>query len=62
MLEAPITEGEMPQMKGSAMLCAAKTKDEVLERLKRDVYVTGGVWDWSKVQIVPFKSAIRKAL
>jgi hypothetical protein len=30
--------------------------------LKRDVYVTDGVWDWDKVQIIPFKSALRKAL
>lgn len=62
MLESPITEGETPQMKGSAMLIGAQTKEEVLERLKRDVYVTGKVWDWEKVQIIPFKSAIRKAL
>lgn len=64
MLEEPIKEGEAgpPRMKGSAMLCGAKTKEEVLERLKRDVYVTGEVWDWEKVQIIPFKSALRKAL
>lgn len=62
MLEEPITEGEAPKMKGSAMLIGAKTREEVLERLKRDVYVSGKVWDWEKVQIIPFKSALRKAL
>ncbi|KAF2745663.1 hypothetical protein M011DRAFT_405846 [Sporormia fimetaria CBS 119925] len=62
MLEEPLKEGETPKMKGSAMLIAAKTKEEVLERLKKDAYVTGGIWDMSKVQIIPFKSALRKAL
>ena len=62
MLEEPVKEGETPKMKGSAMLIGASTREEVVERLKRDVYVTGGVWDWEKVQIIPFKSALRKAL
>ena len=51
-----------PAMKGSAMLIGADSKEEVLERLKRDVYVEGQVWDWEKVQIIPFKSALRKPL
>ncbi|KAF2872547.1 hypothetical protein BDV95DRAFT_606148 [Massariosphaeria phaeospora] len=51
-----------PSMKGSCMLVGARTREEVVERLKRDVYVEGGVWDWEKVQIIPFKSAIRKPL
>jgi hypothetical protein len=62
MLEEPIAEGQAPKMKGSAMLIGAKTREEVVERLKKDVYVKGEVWDWSKVQIIPFKSALRKAL
>ena len=64
MLEEPIKEGDAgpPKMKGSAMLIGAKTKEEVLERLKKDVYVKGEVWDFEKVQIIPFKSALRKAL
>ncbi|KAJ4357924.1 uncharacterized protein N0V89_002501 [Didymosphaeria variabile] len=62
MLEEPVTEGQTPKMKGSTMLIGAKTKEEVMERLKQDVYVKEGVWDWSKVQIIPFKSALRKAL
>jgi len=64
MLEEPIKEGDTstPKMKGSAMLVGAKTKEEVLERLKKDVYVSGEVWDLEKVQIIPFKSALRKAL
>ncbi|KAF1358340.1 hypothetical protein EJ07DRAFT_125183 [Lizonia empirigonia] len=64
MLEEPIKEGDAgpPKMKGSAMLIGAKTREEVEDRLKKDVYVEGGVWDLSKVQIIPFKSALRKAL
>jgi len=64
MLEEPIKEGDTnpPKMKGSAMLVGARSKEEVVERLKKDVYVTGQVWDWEKVQIIPFKSALRKAL
>ena len=64
MLEEPIQEGstDPPKMKGSACLVGAKTREEVVERLKKDVYVEGGVWDLEKVQIIPFKSAIRKPL
>jgi hypothetical protein len=62
MLEKPVVEGETPKMKGSAVLCVAATREEVVERLKRDVYVTSGVWDFEKVQIIPFKSALRKGL
>lgn len=65
MLEEPFQEGidaGPPKMKGSAMLVGAKSKEEVLERLKKDVYVEKGVWDLSQVQIIPFRSALRKAL
>jgi hypothetical protein len=62
MLEEPIQEGETPKMKGSACLIGAKTREEVIERLKKDAYVESGVWDLEKVQIFPFKSALRKPL
>ncbi|KAF1946160.1 hypothetical protein EJ02DRAFT_450928 [Clathrospora elynae] len=64
MLEAPIdaSSNDPPRMKGSACLIGAATREEVVERLKRDVYVSGGVWDLEKVQIIPFRSALRKAL
>jgi hypothetical protein len=63
MLEEPIQEGDTgpPKMKGSAMLIGARTREEVLERVRKDVYVEGGVWDVEKVQIIPFRSALRKA-
>lgn len=47
-----------PPIIGSAMVAYAETREEVLERLKSDVYSKSEVWDWSKVQIYPFKSAI----
>lgn len=64
MLEEPIQAGDTnpPKMKGSAMLIGAKTREEVVERLKKDVYVEKGVWDVSKAEIIPFRSALRKAL
>jgi hypothetical protein len=64
MLEEPIKEGDSgpPKMKGSAMLIGARTKEEVLERVKKDVYAGEGVWDVDAVQVIPFRSAVRKAL
>lgn len=49
MLEEPPVEGETPKMKGSAVLIWAESKEQVLERLKKDVYAEGQVWDLSKV-------------
>ncbi|EMD96544.1 hypothetical protein COCC4DRAFT_150068 [Bipolaris maydis ATCC 48331] len=64
MLEEPIQPGDTnpPKMKGSACLVAAATREEVIERVKKDVYVEEGVWNLDEVQIIPFKSALRKAL
>jgi hypothetical protein len=41
------------------MLAYAETKEEVLEKIRTDIYAESGVWDLSKVQIWPFRSAIR---
>ena len=64
MLEEPVKPGDTnpPKMKGSACLIGAASREEVVERLKKDVYVTEGVWNMDEVQIIPFKSALRKAL
>ncbi|KAL1584572.1 hypothetical protein WHR41_07056 [Cladosporium halotolerans] len=62
MLEEPIKEGVPPKMKGSVLMCVANTEEEVWDRVKKDVYYTGDVWDKEKVQIFPFKSAIRQGL
>jgi hypothetical protein len=49
MLEEPIREGVPPKMKGSVLMCVADTEEEVLERVRRDVYYEAGVWDKEKV-------------
>ncbi|EMC97199.1 hypothetical protein BAUCODRAFT_32941 [Baudoinia panamericana UAMH 10762] len=48
-LDEPLKEGEGPKINGSAMLARADTKEQVLEKLKEDVYYKTGVWDWEKV-------------
>lgn len=40
------------KMLGSAMLAWAASKEEVLEKLKKDVYTENQVWDWSKVRFL----------
>ncbi|KAI9785696.1 MAG: hypothetical protein M1839_008713 [Geoglossum umbratile] len=54
--------GEVPKMKGSIMLALAGSKEEVVKALQEDIYFKSNVWDWDKVQIYPFRTAIRKAL
>lgn len=49
MLDEPIKEGSGPKINGSIMMAVADSKEEVLEKLKKDVYWTGGVWDTSNV-------------
>jgi uncharacterized protein len=61
-MSSPPKEGETPPMIGSALIAVAETKEEVLDRLRSDVYTTSGVWDVDKVQIWPFRSAIRSGL
>ena len=60
MSEKP-SEGHVPMI-GSAMVAYAETKEEVIEAIKKDIYTESEVWDLSKIQIWPFRSAIRKGL
>lgn len=76
LLNEPAQEGKALDIKGSAMLANAATKEEVIEELKKDIYSTGGVWNWdevcdlvsgecllmmcSQVVIYPFKAAFIK--
>jgi uncharacterized protein YciI len=63
MFSHPPQDGESPPpMVGSALLAYAETKEEVMEIVKNDIYATSGVWDLNKIQIWPFKSAIRSDL
>jgi hypothetical protein len=52
MLEEPIKEGVAPKMKGSVLMCVADTEEEVLERVRKDVYWTSDVWDKEKVSLL----------
>lgn len=62
MLEEPIQEGVPPKMTGSVLMCVADTKEEVLERVKKDVYYTSDVWDKEKVSAtLPHRMAQRSA-
>ncbi|KAG5979450.1 hypothetical protein E4U55_005163 [Claviceps digitariae] len=36
---------------GSTIVCKAETKEQVLEQLKNDIYVTSGVWDLKKFAV-----------
>ncbi|KAI0509434.1 hypothetical protein F5B22DRAFT_649063 [Xylaria bambusicola] len=44
---------------GSTLVCVASSKEEILERLNKDIYATSGVWDMDKIQIWPAKFAFR---
>ncbi|KAI9650700.1 hypothetical protein NHQ30_000722 [Ciborinia camelliae] len=55
-------DGETPQIKGTVLLAYAESKEKVLEQLRLDEYTKSGVWDWDKVQIYGFKTALRKGL
>ncbi|QSS51495.1 YciI-like protein [Histoplasma capsulatum var. duboisii H88] len=62
MLEFHPKESQTPPMKGSVLLVVAESSEAVREQLSKDIYATSGVWDIEKMQITPFKSAIRLAL
>ncbi|GAW12998.1 hypothetical protein ANO14919_023740 [Xylariales sp. No.14919] len=44
---------------GSTLVCVASSKEEILERLSKDIYATSGVWDLDNAQIWPAKFAFR---
>lgn len=43
-------EGGPLDIQGSAMVAVAASKEDVIEFLKKDIYSTSGVWDFSKVR------------
>ncbi|KAJ5041020.1 uncharacterized protein L3040_005577 [Drepanopeziza brunnea f. sp. 'multigermtubi'] len=59
LLEEVPREGEGLKIHGSCMVALASSKEEVLEQLKADTYAKNEVWDFSKIQIYPFKCAFR---
>ncbi|ERT01786.1 hypothetical protein HMPREF1624_00080 [Sporothrix schenckii ATCC 58251] len=44
---------------GSSFIVLADSKQEVIEFLKKDVYVEAGVWDVANAQIYAMKTAFR---
>lgn len=50
-LDEPLKEGEGPKINGSVMVAVADTKEEVMEKIKQDVYYETGVWDMDKVSV-----------
>ena len=52
LLEEIPKEGEGLKFQGSAMVALASSKEEVLEKLKSDIYAKSEVWDFSKVSFV----------
>ncbi|KAK4496355.1 hypothetical protein PRZ48_012335 [Zasmidium cellare] len=59
-LDEPVKEGQPMKINGSAMIVEADTEAEVRKVIESDIYYTEGVWDASKVQILPFKAAAWK--
>ncbi|KAK6358869.1 hypothetical protein TWF696_000049 [Orbilia brochopaga] len=62
MLHDHPVEGETPKFKGSIMLLQVPTKEDVVEIIKGDKYVENDVWDLDKMEIHPFRTALRKAV
>ncbi|RKF62029.1 putative ycii-related domain protein [Erysiphe neolycopersici] len=55
-------DGGSLKIQGSAMIARASSREEVLKRLKEDIYAQENIWDFEKVQIYPFKCAFRTVL
>ena len=54
--EGPMEEGEPHRIAGSFLVVLAKTKEEVVQRMKDDLFYKHNVWNWDKMQIYPCKS------
>jgi hypothetical protein len=51
-----------PELIGSWGILYAPTREEAVERLKRDAFTTGKIWDWEKMVIVASVSGMRLSL
>ena len=49
MLEDVPKEGSPLKITGSVMMAVASSKEEVMEKIKSDIYADKGVWDMDKV-------------
>ena len=50
---------EPPKVKGSIMTIMAESAEAVWERIRNDEFAIAGVWNLERVEIHPFKCAIR---
>jgi len=62
MLDEHMKDGEVPKFRGSILTIEADTKEEVWGIINSDIYVKNDVWDVEKVEIYPFRTAVRKPL
>jgi uncharacterized protein YciI len=44
---------------GSTIIMQARSREEIIEFISKDIYVKEGVWDVEKVQMWPLKAAFR---
>jgi len=51
MLEDTPKEGSPLKITGSVMMAVASSKEEVMEKIKSDIYADKGVWDMDKVSL-----------
>jgi len=51
-----------PEVIGSWGILYAPTRQEAVERLKRDVFTTEDIWDWAKMVVVDSVSGMRLPL
>ena len=52
-LDTPLEPGQGPSANGSVLIFCADTEEEVRKAIEGDVYTQNGVWDMSKMQIIP---------
>ncbi|KAH7142882.1 hypothetical protein B0J13DRAFT_51382 [Dactylonectria estremocensis] len=55
-------DGEPALFKGSVVVYAAESVEQVREIIRNDVYAISGVWDIEKAQIIPYVPAVREPL
>lgn len=60
-LDTPLGPGEGPKANGSVLLFCADTEAEVMKAIREDIYTSSGVWDMTKVEIIPVSMAVVQA-
>lgn len=58
----PPVEGQQKQFNGSCIVAKAKSRDEVLEELRKDIYAKEEVWNLDKVSLTGEHGHLRVGL